>query len=218
MSKYYDSEEFCLFLGDCREVISNFDTKVDFVFADPPYFLSNNGLTVQNGKIVSVNKGNWDKLNDLSRDKFNYSWLEKVRTVMNKGATIWISSTFHNVFSIYNSLKELNFRVLNVITWEKKNPPPNFTKKFFTHSSELIIWARKEEKSTHIFNYEQMKQLNDGKQMKDVWKLPAIAPWKKLMGNILLKSRYLYCVELFLPQHLMIAYVLTLLLVVQQLV
>jgi len=183
MTKYFDSKDFTLYLGDCRNVLKNLNEKIDFVFADPPYFLSNDGSTIQSGKIVSVNKGNWDKLNDNTRDEFNYSWLQSVRELMNKNATIWISSTFHNIFSIYNSLKLLDFRILNVITWEKTNPPPNYSKKFFTHSSELIIWARKEEKTTHLFNYDLMKIINDGKQMKDVWKLTAIAPWEKTNGK-----------------------------------
>lgn len=183
MIKYYDEDDFTLYLGDCNEVLKNINLKFDFVFADPPYFLSNNGSTIQNGKIVSVNKGDWDKLKNVSRDDFNLIWLKSVRKSMNKGATIWISSTFHNIFSIYNALLLLDFRILNVITWEKTNPPPNYSRKFFTHSSELIIWARKEEKSTHLFNYELMKSINDGKQMKDVWKLPAIAPWEKKNGK-----------------------------------
>lgn len=74
---------------------------------------------------------------------------------------------------------KINFKILNVITWEKNNPPPNFSCRFFTHSTELIIWARKKEKVPHYYNYELMKQLNADKQMKDVWKLPAIAPWEK---------------------------------------
>ena len=100
MTKYFDSKDFTLYLGDCRNVLKNLNEKIDFVFADPPYFLSNDGSTIQSGKIVSVNKGNWDKLNDNTRDEFNYSWLQSVRELMNKNATIWISSTFHNIFSI----------------------------------------------------------------------------------------------------------------------
>lgn len=176
---YYSNNNFTLYEGDCRVILKDLNAKFDFVFADPPYFLSNDGFTVQNGKIVSVNKGEWDKINKNDRDDFNLTWLTEVRNVMNKNATIWISSTFHNIFSIYNILSQLNFKILNVITWEKTNPPPNYTKKYFTHSSELIIWARKEEKSTHLFNYELMKILNGGKQMKDVWRLSAIAPWEK---------------------------------------
>ncbi len=98
---------------------------------------------------------------------------------MKDDATIWISGTLHNIFSVGQILTELDFKILNVITWEKTNPPPNFSCRYFTHSTEQIIWARKFEKVPHYFNYELMKQLNGDKQMKDVWKLPAIAPWEK---------------------------------------
>lgn len=102
---------------------------------------------------------------------------------MKENVTIWISGTMHNIFNIGQVLTELNFRILNVVTWEKNNPPPNFSCSFFTHSTEQIIWARKNEKVPHYYNYELMKQLNEGKQMKDVWKLPAIAPWEKSCGK-----------------------------------
>ena len=154
------------------------------VFADPPYFLSNDGLSIQSGKIVSVNKGAWDK--SLGFDyinEFNRKWLSAVREKMKDNATIWISGTMHNIFSVGQILTELGFKILNLITWEKSNPPPNFSCRFFTHSTEQIIWARKEEKVPHYFNYELMKQLNGDKQMKDVWKLPAIAPWEKACGK-----------------------------------
>lgn len=102
---------------------------------------------------------------------------------MKDDATIWISGTMHNIFSIGQILTELDFKILNVVTWEKNNPPPNFSCRFFTHSTEQIIWARKKAKVPHYFNYELMKQLNGDKQMKDVWKLPAIAPWEKSCGK-----------------------------------
>jgi site-specific DNA-methyltransferase (adenine-specific) len=154
------------------------------VFADPPYFLSNNGLSIQSGKIVSVNKGKWDKSEGFEYvNDFNRKWLSSVREKMKDDATIWISGTMHNIFSIGQILTELDFKILNVITWEKNNPPPNFSCRFFTHSTEQIIWARKKEKVPHYFNYELMKQLNGNKQMKDVWKLPAIAPWEKTCGK-----------------------------------
>jgi len=135
-------------------------------------------------KIVSVNKGKWDKSEgfDFVND-FNRKWLSLARDKMKDNATIWISGTYHNIFSIGQILQELDFKILNVITWEKTNPPPNLSCRYFTHSAEIIIWARKNEKAPHYFNYELMKQLNDDKQMKDVWKLPAIAPWEKSCGK-----------------------------------
>ncbi|MBK9150260.1 MAG: site-specific DNA-methyltransferase [Saprospiraceae bacterium] len=154
------------------------------VFADPPYFLSNNGLSIQNGQIVSVNKGNWDKSHGFEYiNEFNRKWLSLVRDKMKDDATIWISGTMHNIFSVGQILTELGFKILNIITWEKTNPPPNFSCRYFTYSTEQIIWARKSEKVPHYFNYELMKQLNGDKQMKDVWKLPAIAPWEKSCGK-----------------------------------
>lgn len=153
-------------------------------FADPPYFLSNNGLSIQNGQIVSVNKGNWDKSHGFEYiNKFNRKWLSLVRDKMKDDATIWISGTMHNIFSVGQILTELGFKILNIVTWEKTNPPPNFSCRYFTYSTEQIIWARKSEKVPHYFNYELMKQLNGDKQMRDVWKLQAIAPWEKSCGK-----------------------------------
>ncbi len=154
------------------------------VFADPPYFLSNDGLSIQSGKIVSVNKGSWDKGEGIEYvNEFNRKWLTLVRDKMKEDATIWISGTMHNIFSVGQVLAELGFRILNVVTWVKTNPPPNFSCRFFTHSTEQIIWARKTQKTPHYYNYELMKQLNGNKQMKDVWELPAIAPWEKKFGK-----------------------------------
>jgi site-specific DNA-methyltransferase (adenine-specific) len=177
-------KSFNLLHGDSIELLPQFEHKFDMVFADPPYFLSNGGLSIQSGKIVSVNKGDWDKSHGFDYvNDFNRNWLSLVRDKMKDDATIWISGTMHNIFSIGQILLELDFRILNVITWEKNNPPPNFSCRFFTHSTEQIIWARKEKKVPHYFNYELMKQLNGNKQMKDVWKLPAIAPWEKSCGK-----------------------------------
>lgn len=175
-----DDKNFTLLQGDSFELLPQFEHKFDMVFADPPYFLSNDGLTIENGKIVSVNKGDWDKSQgfDFIND-FNRKWLELIRDKMKDNATIWISGTMHNIFSVGQILTELGFKILNIVTWEKTNPPPNFTCRYFTHSTEQIIWARKCEKVPHYFNYELMKELNNGKQMKDVWTLPAIAPWEK---------------------------------------
>ena len=183
---YFKSEDknFYLLQGDCKELLPQFEHKFDMVFADPPYFLSNNGLSIQSGQIVSVNKGTWDKSEgfDFIND-FNRTWLKLVREKLKDNGTIWISGTYHNIFSIGQLLQELDFKILNVITWEKNNPPPNFSCRFFTHSAELIIWARKKEKVPHYYNYELMKKLNGDKQMKDVWKLPAIARWEKSCGK-----------------------------------
>jgi len=179
-----DDNNFHLLHGDVLDLLPQFYRKFDMVFADPPYFLSNGGLSVQNGRIVNVNKGDWDKSfgSDYIND-FNRKWLSLVRNKMKEDATIWITGTMHNIFSVGQILAELNFKILNIVTWEKINPPPNFSCRYFTYSTEQIIWARKNEKTPHYFNYELMKKLNADKQMKDVWKLPAIQSWEKSCGK-----------------------------------
>lgn len=175
---------FTLLQGDCVELLNQFDFKFDMIFADPPYFLSNDGISVQSGKMVSVNKGDWDKSQGFEKDnEFNYNWLKACQNHLTENGTIWISGTFHNIFSVAQMLTELGFKILNCITWAKTNPPPNLSCRYFTHSTEFIIWARKSKKSSHYYNYELMKEINGGTQMKDVWNLPAIAPWEKSCGK-----------------------------------
>ena len=129
-----DDKNFYLLNGDTMELLPQFDHKFDMVFADPPYFLSNNGLSIQNGQIVSVNKGNWDKSHGFEYiNEFNRKWLSLIRDKMKDDATIWISGTMHNIFSVGQILTELGFKILNIITWEKTNPPPNFSCRYFTY-------------------------------------------------------------------------------------
>lgn len=179
-----DDRAFTLLHGDTFELLPQFKFKFDMIFADPPYFLSNDGISVQAGKIVSVNKGEWDKGGTPEKiDDFNKRWISLCREKLKDNGTIWISGTYHNIFSVANSLTELGFKILNVVTWAKTNPPPNISCRYFTYSTEFIIWARKSAKKPHYFNYEMMKHLNDDKQMTDVWRLPAIAPWEKACGK-----------------------------------
>lgn len=183
---YYKSPDraFTLLHGDCFELLHEFDFKFSCIFADPPYFLSNGGISVQSGKIVSVNKGEWDKgKSQEEMMQFNLEWLGLCRDKLKENGTIWISGTYHNIFSVANCLTELGYKILNVITWAKTNPPPNISCRYFTYSTEFIIWARKSEKKPHYFNYDLMKQINGDKQMTDVWHLPAIARWEKSFGK-----------------------------------
>lgn len=183
---YYRSEnkDFTLAQGNCLELLPNINFKFDMIFADPPYFLSNGGISVQSGKQVSVNKGDWDKSQGFEKDNdFNKQWLSLCRDKLTDNGTIWVSGTFHNIFSVAQSMTELGYKILNCITWQKNNPPPNLSCRFFTHSTEFILWAKKSNESKHYFNYELMKAINGGTQMRDVWTLPAIAKWEKSYGK-----------------------------------
>lgn len=186
MTPYYKSQshDFNLLCGDTFELLPQFNFKFDTIFADPPYFLSNGGISVQSGKVVCVNKGDWDKgMSPEAINDFNLRWLTLCRDKLKDNGTIWISGTYHNIFSVANCLTELGFKILNVVTWVKTNPPPNISCRYFTYSTEFIIWARKSKKVPHYYNYELMKCLNNDKQMTDVWRLPAIAPWEKTCGK-----------------------------------
>jgi site-specific DNA-methyltransferase (adenine-specific) len=183
-----------IFQGDSLEILAAIpENCVDLIFADPPYFLSNNGITCHAGRMVSVNKGDWDKLpgSDLGPararyDKvheFNLSWLAACQRVLKPNGTIWVSGTSHVIHSVGFAMQQLGFKLLNDISWVKPNPPPNLSCRYFTHATETIIWAAKNAKSRHTFNYAHMKEINRGKQMKGVWHVYPPAKEEKLFGK-----------------------------------
>lgn len=183
---FYSSfnKDFIIAHGDSFQLLKEFDFKFNMIFADPPYFLSNGGISLQSGRVVCVNKGEWDKgKSPEEMNDFNMEWLRLCRDKLKNNGTIWISGTYHNIFSVANCLTELGYKILNVITWQKTNPPANISCRFFTYSTEFVIWARKCPKVPHLFNYELMKSLNEEKQMTDVWRLPAIGRWEKSCGK-----------------------------------
>jgi site-specific DNA-methyltransferase (adenine-specific) len=185
MSKSHIYPDFAILQGDCMERLAEIEDKsVDAIFADPPYFLSNGGISVHSGKQVCVDKGDWDKGGTPEYIyEFNHQWLALCRTKLRDDGTIWISGTHHNIHVVMRCLQELGYKVLNTITWQKTDPPPNLSCRYFNFSTELIIWARKFEKKPHKFNYETMKLLNGGQQMTDVWRIPAVSLWEKQQGK-----------------------------------
>lgn len=160
-----------IYKANCIKKMNQFeDNSIDLIFADPPYFLSTeNGISCQGGKMVSVKKGDWDKAVSLEEmHKFNKKWIKKCYRILKNTGSIFVSGTFHNIYSIGMALQEEGFHIVNNITWQKLNPPPNLSCKCFVHSTETIIWAVKDKKK-YYFNYSLMKEMNGGKQMKDVW-------------------------------------------------
>lgn len=160
------------------------DGAFDVIFADPPYFLSNGGITCHGGKMVKVNKGDWDKSQgpELNHE-FNLAWLSRCQKLLKRNGTLWVSGTQHVIHSVGFAMQQLGMRILNDITWEKPNPPPNLSCRFFTHSTETIIWAAKNEKSKHHFNYHAMREINLGKQMKSVWRFGVPGKEEKRFGK-----------------------------------
>jgi len=174
-----------LYQGDCLEILAAIpENSVDLVFADPPYFLSNGGITCHAGKMVSVHKGDWDKSRGPDANhEFNRAWLTAAQRVLKPNGSIWVSGTAHVIHSVGFAMQQLGFKLLNDISWVKPNPPPNLSCRYFTHATETIIWAAKDKKSRHTFNYKLMKETNRGKQMKSVWEIRPPERWEKRHGK-----------------------------------
>lgn len=180
---YFRSEDdnFTLYQGDCLEVLKKCpDNYFDMIFADPPYMLSNGGFTVHAGKRVSVNKGAWDVSNGAERDfEFHRAWIKACRRVLKPGGTIWISGTYHSIYQCGFALQLEGYKILNEIAWFKPNASPNLSGRYFAASHETLIWARKDAKAKHFFDYELMKERDwsedvlkrAGRQMRSVWGL-----------------------------------------------
>ncbi|MFW6028922.1 MAG: DNA-methyltransferase [Halanaerobiales bacterium] len=182
---YYETNNFCLLNGDTLELLSEIkSSSIDMIFADPPYFLSNDGITCKSGKMVSVNKGEWDKSEGIQEiHNFNLEWIKECKRVLNDDGTIWISGTYHNIYSLGMALLKYEYKILNNVVWFKTNPPPNLGCRCLTHSNETIIWAKKSEKSKHCFNYKLMKEMNNNRQMKDVWRIGQVSKAEKKFGK-----------------------------------
>lgn len=190
---YFEEQNFILYLGDVFDILDQFSPKqFDMIFVDPPYLLSNDGITCSSGKMVSVNKGNWDKSYGFENDKkFINRWIEVCRRVLNEKGTIWISGTLHVIFKVGYLLERQGFEIINDVVWFKPNAPPNLSCKYFTHSHEILLWARKNRKSHHTFNYDIMKRWdnpkdklkNTKKQMRSVWSIPLLPKAEKNHGK-----------------------------------
>ena len=201
-----------LYNGDCFKILKNFpENTFDMIFADPPYMLSNGGITCQNGKMVSVNKGKWDISKGIAEDfEFHKKWLELCKKLLKPNGTLWVSGTYHSIYSCGFAMLLLDYHILNDISWLKPNASPNLSCKYFTASHETLIWARKNKKSKHYFNYEAMKNgifpkdfiKKPNTQMRSVWAIPR---------RCFMPSEYLLtftCRCLFIPTYLAVSLIL----------
>jgi site-specific DNA-methyltransferase (adenine-specific) len=178
---FFQSKDSVIFNGDCLEILCSIpENTIDMIFADPPYMLSNGGFTCQNGKMTNVNKGKWDKSNGFEEDTaFHNEWIFACRRILKPEGTIWISGTYHSIYQCGYLLQKNKFHILNEIIWFKPNASPNLSCRFFTASHETLIWARKDKKAKHTFNYEEMKNgffpedklKKENTQMRSVWSI-----------------------------------------------
>jgi site-specific DNA-methyltransferase (adenine-specific) len=186
-SPYFQNanRSFILHQGDCRQVLEQLPAEsVDLIFADPPYFLSNGGITCQSGRMVSVHKGDWDVSEGVERmHEFNLSWLGACRRVLKPNGSIMVSGTRHVIFSVGYAMQQLGYKMLNEIVWYKVTPPPNLCCRYFTHATELILWSARDAKSKHYFDYPAMKAENGGKQMQNLWSITPPLKAEKRFGK-----------------------------------
>ena len=185
---YYNKKDFKLILGDSFEELKKIKKNtVDMIFADPPYFLSGDGISCSGGKMVSVNKGDWDKKIGIEeKHQFNREWIRLCYDILKDEGTIWISGTLHNIYSIGMALEQEGFKIINNITWRKLNPPPNISCRYFVHSTETILWAKKDiKKAKHKFNYQLMRESLTKPSEKKCGKHPTQKPMAILEKLIL---------------------------------
>ncbi len=190
---YYKKPKFILYNEDMLKVLENMrENSVDMIFADPPYNLSNGGFSVHAGKRVSVDKGAWDKSNGLKKDfEFHRIWIEACHRVLKPHGTIWISGTYHSIYQCGFALQINKYHILNDVAWFKPNASPNLSCRFFTASHETLVWARKDKKAKHIFNYDEMKNgewpedimKKPNKQMRSVWSINTPRREEKVFGK-----------------------------------
>ncbi len=173
--------------GDCIEILKTIPAKsVDLIFADPPYNLQlKNELLRPNQTIVDGVDDEWDQFSSFQEyDIFTRNWLNECRRVLKDNGTIWVIGSYHNIFRVGSILMDLGYWILNDVIWYKTNPMPNFRGTRFTNATETMIWAKKSaDQKKYNFNYHSMKNLNDEKQMQNVWNIPLCTGEERIKIN-----------------------------------
>lgn len=190
---FFQNNNATLYHGDCLDLMPRMSAgSVDMIFADPPYGLSNGGITIKSGKVASVNKGDWDKSRGVDEDfAFHDNWIREAKRLLKPNGTLWVSGTYHSIYACGHALQKNDYKILNDIAWFKPNAPFNASRRYFTASHESLIWAAKSKETKHHFNYDLMREgqwVGDqlkkaGKQMRSVWSIPFASPSEKLHGR-----------------------------------
>jgi|TARA_B100000446_G_scaffold187946_1_gene219240 modification methylase len=169
--------------GDCVEVMNSLpENSVDLIFADPPYNLQLKGELHRpdNSRVDAVDDA-WDQFDTFAAyDRFTNAWLKAARRILKPNGAIWVIGSYHNIFRVGAALQNHGYWILNDVVWRKSNPMPNFRGKRLTNAHETMIWASKQEASKYTFNYEALKSLNDGVQMRSDWVLPICTGHERL--------------------------------------
>jgi modification methylase len=172
--------------GDCIEAMNSLpEASIDLIFADPPYNLQLRGdlHRPDNSKVDAVDDA-WDQFASFQKyDQFTPAWLKAARRLLKPNGAIWVIGSYHNIFRVGAELQNQGFWMLNDVVWRKSNPMPNFRGKRLTNAHETLIWASKSEDSKYTFNYEALKALNEGVQMRSDWVLPICTGHERLKNE-----------------------------------
>jgi modification methylase len=169
--------------GDCIEVMNSLpENSIDLIFAAPPYTLQLRGdLHRPDNSRVDAVDDHWDQFSSFAvYDKFTQDWLKAARRLLKPNGAIWVIGSYHNIFRVGSALQNEGYWILNDVVWRKSNPMPNFRGKRFTNAHETMIWASKSEGAKYTFNYEALKSLNEGIQMRSDWVLPICTGHERL--------------------------------------
>lgn len=169
--------------GDCIERMNALPAgSIDLIFADPPYNLQLKGdLHRPDNSLVDAVDDHWDQFSSFAAyDQFTRDWLAAAKRLLKPNGAIWVIGSYHNIFRVGSALQDNGYWVLNDVVWRKSNPMPNFRGKRLTNAHETLIWASRDEHSKYTFNYEALKELNDGVQMRSDWVLPICTGHERL--------------------------------------
>ena len=172
--------------GDCVAGMKELpDASVDLVFADPPYNLQLRGdLHRPNNSLVDAVDDDWDQFDSFAAyDGFTRGWLAQARRVLKPDGAIWVIGSYHNIYRLGSAMQDLDYWILNDVIWRKSNPMPNFRGKRLTNAHETLIWAALSDRARPTFNYDALKELNDGLQMRSDWLLPICSGGERLKNG-----------------------------------
>ena len=175
-----------ILLGDSLKILKTIPSKsVDLIFADPPYNLQlKDTLYRPDQTTVEAVTQDWDKFNTYKEyDNFTEQWLKESKRILKKGGALWVIGSYHNILRVGTSIQNHGFWILNDIIWHKTNPMPNFRGTRFTNAHETLLWCTTSREAKYTFNYQNLKELNDGKQMRSDWYIPICSGKERLREN-----------------------------------
>lgn len=187
-----------IILGDVINELRKLpDNSVDHCITDPPYnisgyngkkkigWLKSNKLWTEDKKFSKIEE-KWDSFENDDYEEFTKQWLTEIFRIVNPNGNLIIFGTYHNIYKIGYLLQKFDRKIINSIVWYKRNAFPNITQRMLCESTEHIIWAvnnSQKDAKKWVFNYQVLKEFNNGKQLRNVWDVPMTSVSEKEFGK-----------------------------------